>query len=342
MWVNVVVRGLRKRSPAVAGLFFVWRSFVKAQRGMAVVCALVLAACAAEDEGAGENNIGMGAQGGMGGGASAVSGGAGGMAGAGVAGMMNVGGVGGMTTTGGAGGAAGMAMSGGAGGMMATGGAGGMMTGGAGGEGGGAPMEWEDKGQGDGNDVITIGDSYMNYGSNGGIEISLEEISGRDYRNYAVAGTMVLDDRIPNQFRAAVAENPNIKTVIMTGGGNDILLGNVLCTVAWNESCNQTVRDVAAALAEMRVEMAEAGVEDVVIVGYGYPTNEVVKPGLDLARELTTEMCKTTDTPRCHSIDPVEEIAGKLIFDGIHPTPEGYDILGQMTWDLLQERKLRR
>jgi lysophospholipase L1-like esterase len=320
---------------------------------MAWVCALALAACAAESEGDGQNNIGMGAQGGAGGGVNGVSGGAGGSAGAaGVAGMMNVGGVGGMMTSGGASGGAGMMATGGVGGMMTTGGAGGAMatggaggmmaTGGAGGAGGDMPMEWEDKGMGDGSDVITIGDSYMNYGSNGGIEISLEEISGRDYRNYAVAGTMVLDDRIPNQFRAAVAENPNVKTVIMTGGGNDILLGNVLCTVAWSESCNQTVRDVAAALAEMRMEMADAGVEDVVIVGYGYPTNEVVKPGLDLARELTTEMCKATDTPRCHSIDPVEEIAGKLIFDGIHPTPEGYDILGQMTWDLLQERKLRR
>jgi lysophospholipase L1-like esterase len=313
---------------------------------LALLCILSLGACAAESEGEGQNNIGMGAQGGVGAGAGGIGGGVSGIAGmGGAAGMMNVGGVGGMVAAGGVGGM-GTAGVGGVGGMVA-GGAGGeggtMTTGGVGGmgEGGSVAMEWEDKGLGDGSDVITIGDSYMNYGSNG-VEISLERISGRDYRNYAVAGTMVLDGVIPRQFTSAVAENANIKTVVMTGGGNDILLGNIFCTVSWAESCNQTVRDVADALAEMRADMAEAGVEDVVLVSYGYPTNTVVRPGLELARELAMTMCVPGAMPRCHWIDPVVELEGKLGGDGIHPTPEGYDILGQMVWDLMEERGLRR
>jgi len=183
----------------------------------------------------------------------------------------------------------------------------------------------------------------MNYGANGGLEISLEKISGRDYRNYAVAGTMVLNDQIPNQYRDAVAENPNIKTVVMTGGGNDILLGNVFCTIAWSDSCTQTVRDVADKLAELRAEMAADGVEDVVLSGYGTPTDlPAAMPGLDLGRELSLAMCVPDAMPRCHWIDPGEELVGNISGDGIHPTPAGYDIIGQMTWDLMQERGLRR
>jgi hypothetical protein len=316
-----------------------------------VLCVLALAACAAEDEGEGENNIGMGANGGTGGGVSAVSGGAGGVAGmmlpagmggsAGAAGMTMVGsgGVGGVVSTGGVGGMMATGGVGGEAGMTATGGVGGMMTG----EGGGGPIEWEDKGMGDGSDVITIGDSYMNYGANGGIEISLEDISGRDYRNYGVAGTMVLNDQIPNQYRAAINENPNVKTVVMTGGGNDILLGNVFCTIAWSESCTQTVRDVADALAELRAEMAADGVEDVVLVGYGTPTDlPAAMPGLVLGRELSVAMCVPGAMPRCHWIDPAVELVGNISGDGIHPTQAGYDILGQLTWDLIQDRKLRR
>jgi len=318
---------------------------VKAHRGLALFYILALGACAAESEGEGQNNIGMGAQGGVGAGAGGMAGGVGAPAGmGGAAGMMTVGGAGGMGTAGVGG--MGTAGSGGVGGMVAggVGGEGGAMTTGGGGGmggGGGVPMEWEDKGMGDGSDIITIGDSYMNYGANG-VEISLERISGRDYRNYAVAGTMVLDGVIPRQFTSAVAANPNIKTVVMTGGGNDILLGNIFCTISWAESCNQTVRDVADALAELRADMAAAGVEDVVLVSYGYPTNTVVRPGLELARELAMTMCVPGAMPRCHFVDPVVQLEGKLGGDGIHPTPEGYDILGQMTWDLMEDRGLRR
>jgi hypothetical protein len=46
--------------------------------------------------------------------------------------------------------------------------------------------------------------------------------------------------------------------------------------------------------------------------------------------------------PRCHFIDPVEQLRGKIRGDGIHPTGEGYDILGQLVWDRMQERGIRR
>src|SRR4051794_12397694 len=81
----------------------------------------------------------------------------------------------------------------------------------------------EDLGKGDGTDVVTIGDSWMSIITNGGgIEGGLDR-AGTSYRHYSVAGTLLLNGQIPGQYDQAKAINPKILTVIMTGGGNDIM-----------------------------------------------------------------------------------------------------------------------
>jgi hypothetical protein len=191
-----------------------------------------------------------------------------------------------------------------------------------------------DLGEGDMQDVVTIGDSYMSLIIRG-IQQSLETISGRDYRNYAVPGTLVLNEQIPGQYDAAVAADADIKTVVMTGGGNDVLSRQC-------GTCEDVIDQVSARLAELRTQMAEDGVEDVIIVSYGYPADQARHASLDYSRGLLAQQCKKELTPRCHYIDPVEELAGKISADGIHPTQEGYDILGQLVWDLMQAEGVRR
>lgn len=292
---------------------------------------------------------GCGSDEGMDGGDLTERGGTGGSGGAGgMAGMSN-GGVGG-TGNGGVGGV----NTGGVGGSIGQGGSGGSMNADASvpmadpdagvadaGVTDDEPEPREDLGEGDGQDVITIGDSYMNFLGDG-IEVALEDVSGRDYRNYAVAGTRVLDGSgflpsIPTQYQTAVDEDPDIKTVVMTGGGNDILGTN--CA---DEECNTIVDDVAVRMAELREQMAEDGVEDVVLINYGYPADESRHASLDYSRMKIAEECLVTNTPRCHFIDPVEELDGKIRSDGIHPTAEGYDLLGEMVWELMQEEGMRR
>jgi hypothetical protein len=36
------------------------------------------------------------------------------------------------------------------------------------------------------------------------------------------------------------------------------------------------------------------------------------------------------------------QLQGKISSDGIHPTDEGYDILGQLAWDLMKAEGVRR
>jgi lysophospholipase L1-like esterase len=192
-----------------------------------------------------------------------------------------------------------------------------------------------DLGQGDGKDVITIGDSYMSLLLSG-IQQSLERISMRDYRNYAFPGTLVLNEQIPNQYKDAKREDADIKTVVMTGGGNDIL------TQTCSGNCSSIVDMVSNRLDTLMKEMGTDGVQDIILISYGYPSDQSRHASLDYSRMLLPSKCKKDAMPRCHFIDPVKELQGKISSDGIHPTSEGYDILGKMTWDLMKAEGMRR
>ena len=102
-------------------------------------------------------------------------------------------------------------------------------------------MNREDLGKGTGSDVVTIGDSWMDYLlGGGGIEGGLDR-AGTNYRHYALSGTQLLDGVIPRQYDRAKAANPDIKTVIMTGGGNDIMFSGACST---SEGCAAKIKEI--------------------------------------------------------------------------------------------------
>jgi lysophospholipase L1-like esterase len=245
----------------------------------------------------------------------------------GAAGVPGAAGMGGPAGTGGvpagtAGGDPGTAGMGGGAGQPATGGA------------GGQPVPHEDLGEGDGQDVITIGDSWMNFILSG-IEQSLAAASGRTYRNFGVPGTLMLNEQIPGQYDSAKAADPDIKTVVMTGGGNDILSSG--CADA---ACEPIVDDVSARLTQLQMEMAADGVEDVIIIGYTYPADMTKHRSLDYSIELSNAMCLKTAMPRCHYIDST--MLDITLADGIHPNAAGYDLIGRTVWERMQAEGVRR
>jgi lysophospholipase L1-like esterase len=215
------------------------------------------------------------------------------------------------------------------------------------------PPMMEDLGMGDGMDVVTIGDSFMKLNALSGTEISLERVSMRNYRNYAVPGTQVLTGQIPSQWTQAKNANPNISTVIMTGGGNDVILNIsrlLSCQGASTEaelsaSCKNSLMQISEGVVQLTDMMGAAGVKDIVYIGYGYVTNNNLRGTIEWTRNRQKTTCNGTVTAsgaRCHFVDPAEQLVGKISADGIHPTNAGYDIIGQMVWDLMQERGLRR
>lgn len=198
--------------------------------------------------------------------------------------------------------------------------------------------EHEDLGMGDGSDVITVGDSWMNYAVNGGgIETGLLAASGQRYRTYGVAGTMLLDEVIPNQYETAKRQNPDIKTVVMTGGGNDLLLTGMTAG-GCGEGCKSTIDKVTERLVKMWDEMAADGVQDVIYIEYSRGGSNA--PGVTYANEVIPPKCAAAPV-RCHFIDS-DKFINMVLIDGVHPTADGCQKLGKAAFDLMVEKGMRR
>jgi lysophospholipase L1-like esterase len=196
----------------------------------------------------------------------------------------------------------------------------------------GEPAGHEDLGKGDGKDVITIGDSWMNYFVNGGgIERGLLAASGQRYRTYGVAGTQLLNGQIPNQYASAKRENPDIKTVVMAAGGNDILLTGA------NPATQ--IEKIGKRLDELWTEMGKDGVQDVVYIEYSEGGNNGANVRMGI--EKVGPICTNHKAVRCHFLlsDP---IIMKQLLDGIHPTSDGCTKLGKAAFDLMVAEGMRR
>jgi hypothetical protein len=197
-------------------------------------------------------------------------------------------------------------------------------------------MSREDQGKGDGSDVITIGDSWMDYVlGGGGIEAALDR-AGTDYRHYGLSATTLLSGQIPGQYTSAKRANPKIATAIMTGGGNDIMFSGSCNTAA---SCEAAVKELVAAWNKLWTQMAMDGVKDVVLIQYSAdagtaPTNTRPK----MVEEA--EICKSGKL-FCHYLATTDLVMGSLV-DGIHPSSAANDRIAAGLLKLMEERKMRR
>lgn len=225
-----------------------------------------------------------------------------------------------------------------------------------------------DLGVGDGTDVITIGDSYMRQAElipglvpPAGIEVSLERVSGRDYRNFGSGGdpatntaAAMINGVIPMQYTTAKSANPNIATVVAVGGGNDAPESNNACAGAATEAdrtpaCVAVCDMVNQAAAALLDQMAADGVKDVIWISYAA---SLMAQGVNYTgfiqnlRTVRAEQC-VTDNPawggmRCHLVDSDPLIQGSFAFDGVHPSEQANDRIGTAVWELMQTEGLRR
>lgn len=222
----------------------------------------------------------------------------------------------------------------------------------------------DDLGVGDGSDVVTLGDSYMRLpnafqqpGSEG-VELSLEAAGGRTYRKFGYTGgsvlpptpVAILNNVIPNQFARARQQNPDIKTVVIAGGGNDLTdaCNGPTTEAALSASCKTLLDQIDAACDALIAEMAAAGVRDVVWVGYGDTTTtgqRVFRGALDYLRTKRMARCVANDPAlglRCHYVDNKGRPGLTTRSDGFHPDAAGYMLIGQAVWDRMVAEGVRR
>ncbi len=221
---------------------------------------------------------------------------------------------------------------------------------GSGGETDSGATKVEDPGKGDGSDVIMIGDSWMSLGGPmTGIQSGVLKASGQPYRPYGIGGTTLLGGGalafltpIPAQYENAIKMDPDVKTVIMTGGGNDILQSGLQadCNMM-TDACAVQVTKILDRLSQLWTDMAEDGVRDVVYILYATPQGKSVDwelPDGDGAKKR----CANVPAPmRCHILETLDIVMGDIP-DMIHPSQVASDRIGQAVVDLLEEKGIRR
>jgi hypothetical protein len=280
---------------------------------------------------------------------------------------------GGQPETGGAafgtGGSSGGASTGGVAGS--TGGAAGASnTGGAtGGSGGSAPIE-KPPCLGDPNQLVMIGDSYMNWVSHT-FGADMNAAAGMTIENFAIGGTSMGSGGIgliAPQFDTALATHPNPIAVIMDGGGNDVLVPDTVqfprggdCKMMGAQSptipdCQKIVDKALAAGTELFIRIAGAGVKDVMFFFYphvplgtlvgGVDPNGMldyaiprIKAACDGAYQLSLQL-DPTKTIRCHFIDMVPVFAGHPEYfapTDIHPNTAGSKAMAAAIWARMKQ-----
>jgi hypothetical protein len=218
-----------------------------------------------------------------------------------------------------------------------------------------------------GSEVVMIGDSYFALSEtasipNGEITAHLQGLAGASgallqgdgYRYYYESGANMSTSYvspitpIPTQFANAVAANPDIKYVIMDGGGNDILLENNQCITASastpiSAACKTSIQTAISAATTLFQSMKTAGVEKIIYFFYPHlPTTESpsVNIILDYAFPLIQAACQASPVP-CYLVDTRPAFAGNPSYikpDNIHPTTAGSDVIAGLVWsEMLQE-----
>lgn len=228
--------------------------------------------------------------------------------------------------------------------------------------------------------VVIMGDSYIAGFNSPPLQPALAALdpNAAGFRNYAVAGMSMASGGIPvgpppgikfipQQFDPeALTADPDIKLVIMNGGGNDIMLppaGTPDCknmtTSTTDPGCLKVVQDALDEATRIVTEMAAKGVRDVIY--FFYPHLPSVQGGLggteanvlmDFVYPKAKALCDSAETKsngqlRCHFIDlrqPYEStgsVSGpgpwtNISVDGVHPTAAGQAISAKQIYDTMK------
>jgi lysophospholipase L1-like esterase len=201
----------------------------------------------------------------------------------------------------------------------------------------------------DRNDVVTLGDSIFDL--SGDIQRMLEEKAGQTFRDYTVSGAMLTGGplrAVDLQYADANVFNSNIDTIVMNGGGNDILIPSAIgdfygCRTNDRREnitrrCRNLVNNVYVDLVNMLNAMDSNGVQNVVYLGYyELPrSNADLKTVLEYGVERLADACSNT-IANCDFVDTFGIIPANLVEDDdVHPTTEGSQVLADLIWPRLQ------
>ncbi|MET0284122.1 MAG: SGNH/GDSL hydrolase family protein [Polyangiales bacterium] len=204
--------------------------------------------------------------------------------------------------------------------------------------------------------VMIIGDSYINWVSHSFPQQIVQVSGGQRWRMEAIGAWSMGSGGagfIPEQFKSSVMRDPDVHTVLMDGGGNDILVADPMlndrCLEAGSSKrvkCQEIVSIAIRAAEKLLDDALAAGVRDVVYFFYphvpvgtllgGPAPNEI----LDYALPRVKDFCDSVEEKaagklRCHFVDlvPVFEGHPEWFFPlDIHPNSEGSEQIAKAVW----------
>jgi len=204
----------------------------------------------------------------------------------------------------------------------------------------------------DNNQVVNLGDSI--FALSGEEQGYLHSWADKTFRRYSVSGAElaggILAPDVYSQYNTAKNDNSNIDTILMDGGGNDILLPVITlfdpydCKTQWYEwgrlsrSCKSFIDDLYVDGVNLLNDMHADGVDKVIYQGYYYTKRawynnlDDLEEAIDYGNVKLSAACANSAV-NCTFIDPRSTIRDSDIkSDGIHPTASGSYKLANLVW----------
>ncbi|MDQ3235760.1 MAG: hypothetical protein M3Q07_28465 [Pseudobdellovibrionaceae bacterium] len=182
-------------------------------------------------------------------------------------------------------------------------------------------------------ETLIIGDSI--FALNGVIGSTLEELSSQDIDSYAGIGAVM--SGVVRQYQKA-RKYGFARTVIMNGGGNDVLIDMGSCR-AFTQRCVAVIDDAIDQAVDLVEQMESDGVESIYYLGYYYTTGLAsgLNQAIDYAMLRMRDICVGTQI-RCEVVDTRDAMqgGGTIIWDGIHPSRMGSIKMAGLLWEKMQ------
>jgi hypothetical protein len=207
--------------------------------------------------------------------------------------------------------------------------------------------------------VVALGDSYV--GAPVMLIPKVEALavmggalmSGQHYRDYGAPGTTLgspeVPGSIPPQWDAAKRADMDIKTVIMDGGGNDIIASiesifNGCLDPGSTKimACTSIIQGAMNMVRKMAMDMKAAGVQDVIYFLYPHVPiggDEILDYSVDEARKMTSEI--STDSFRVHLVDTRATFMGHPEYfdiDPVHANDTGAQEIAKLVWQTMKTK----
>ncbi len=205
-------------------------------------------------------------------------------------------------------------------------------------------------------EVVFLGDSYVDYAvAHPNLETLVSADAAKDgalmmgqaYRSYAVAGATMAAaslNMIPPQWPNAKTANPDIKVVIMDGGGNDVLINNPQCKNPGSQNdatCKMVVNNTVMAVGNLIDDFQKSGVGDLIYFFYPHaPTGgaDISDYALGILQN-SAKLLSTADF-RMYVVDLVPLFNGHSDYyylDGIHANATGEQVIADAIYKVMKD-----